>query len=94
MRVIYLIGAIVITFGSLVLVLFQAPLLRLSDDSTFQAMGRFMTALGILGLIFGNIFWRVFCELVVVQFKIQSNLASIDKTLYDASGEEKPQKNR
>jgi hypothetical protein len=94
MRVIYLIGAIVITFGSLILVLFQAPLLSLYDDSVFHTMRNFMTAIGIMGLIFGNIFWRIFCEFIVVLFKIQASLASIDRTLFDASGKETAEKER
>jgi hypothetical protein len=85
MRVIYLVGAIVITFFSLILIFFQGPLLSLSDNSLLQAAKGLMLAIGVAILIFGNIFWRIFCELLVVLFKIQTTLNSIDRTLVDAS---------
>lgn len=36
---------------------------------------------GILLVIFGNLFWRIFCELSVVLFHIQKSLSKAEKYL-------------
>lgn len=39
--------------------------------------GSFLTGLGII--VFGNLFWRLFCEGIIVVFSIHDRLSSLDQ---------------
>jgi len=66
-QVLYAIVAVVLTLWSL-------KLLFLGGDD-FGGLGRVS---GFLLLIFGNVFWRVWCELIIVMFRINKTLNDID----------------
>jgi len=68
MQVLYVLVAIVITVWALVLVF--------TGGDTFGGIGR---TGGLLLLVFGNIFWRVWCELLIVMFRINKTLNSVDE---------------
>jgi hypothetical protein len=36
---------------------------------------------GVIVILFGNLFWRVACEVFIVMFKISDSLVSIDNKL-------------
>lgn len=38
-------------------------------------------AAGLIMMFFGNLVWRLFCEFIVVLFKINDSLISIDKKI-------------
>jgi hypothetical protein len=79
--VIYCIGAIVLTLGSvlyLVLGIVKPALLpTLPTQNPLVLTPLFWIAL----LIFGNLFWRIMCELLVVFFNVNESLVSMDNTL-------------
>jgi hypothetical protein len=70
-KIIYLIVALFIT------------LLALSEI----AQGSFMLIVGFFMLIVGNILWRVFCEVIIVQFRIHDELVSINSKITSMGGE-------
>ena len=65
MTVIYVIGAIGITLVSL------GALLAVAGGN-----GAIVTSL--LLFLFGNLYWRIFCEFVMVLFRMNDSLQSID----------------
>ena len=65
MTVIYVIGAIGITLVSL------GALLAVAGGN-----GAMVT--GLLLFLFGNLYWRIFCEFVMVLFRMNDSLQSID----------------
>ena len=68
-KIIYVIGALFVTIGSLVMML-AGPV-----------GGGANAALGLIYLVLGNIAWRVMCEVWIVFFKMYDVLKSIaDKT--------------
>jgi hypothetical protein len=64
--IIYAIGAIFITLAALLL-----------PASANQGAGGILA--GLLILVFGNLYWRVILEFVMVLFRINDSLASIDR---------------
>jgi hypothetical protein len=66
-QILYAIVAVLMTLWSL-------KLLFLGGDD-FDGFGRIS---GLLLLIFGNVFWRVWCELIIVMFRINKTLNNID----------------
>ena len=73
MKIIYIIGAILITLGSFVLMVgFSMPFYY-----GFSAGAGGVLA-GLAVLIFGNIGWRLICEAIIVVFSIHDRLVSID----------------
>ncbi len=40
---------------------------------------------GVVILVFGNILWRIWCELIIVFFRINSTLNNIDEKLFPCS---------
>ena len=65
MTVIYVIGAVGITFASL--------------GALFAvAGGKGAIVTGPLLYLFGNLYWRIFCEFVMVLFRMNDSLQSID----------------
>jgi hypothetical protein len=63
MTVIYVIGAVLITLGSLAAL----------------ASGGGGVLSGLLVFVFGNLYWRVILEFVMVLFRMNDSLKSIDK---------------
>jgi hypothetical protein len=77
MKLIYVIGAIIITLGSLVLMVgFSVPSLYYG-----LSLGSGGILVGLVVLIFGNLGWRLLCEAIIVVFTIHERLVSIDSKL-------------
>jgi hypothetical protein len=77
MKIIYVIGAIIITLGSLVLMVgFSVPSLYYG-----LSLGSGGILVGLVVLIFGNLGWRLLCEAIIVVFTIHERLVSIDSKL-------------
>jgi len=75
--IIYLLGALFITIASIVLIGAGA-----SVGSSYGVDGGGMAVLwGFLMLILGNIMWRIWCEYLIVQFRMYDALVSIDHKL-------------
>ena len=74
MRIIYIIGAILITLGGLAMIVGGAI--------SPYFMGASSAAGGVLGglamLTLGNLAWRLICEAIIVIFSIHERLVSID----------------
>ena len=64
MTVIYVIGAVLITLGSV---------------ATLAVRGGGGVVVGLLIFVFGNLYWRVILEFVMVLFRMNDSLQSIDK---------------
>src|SRR5215475_11478261 len=81
LKVVYLAGAALIALGAVamggltsLLGLFTA----LSNDSAEGALASlFFLGLSIGGGLIGLLLWRVFCEIVIVVFKINENLQAV-----------------
>jgi len=73
--VIYILGALVVTIGSIVLMAFGA-------GYGGAAVG---IILGIVMLIFGNLAWRILCEYWIVQFRIYEEIAALNRHMGGAS---------
>ncbi len=71
--VIYILGALVATIGSILLMV--------------SGIGGTVIAviLGIIMLIFGNLAWRILCEYWVVQFRIYEEIAALNRHMGGAS---------
>jgi hypothetical protein len=74
-KVLYFIGFIAITAAGVALALWAG--MKLNDATIARDLGWRYVAAGVSTVVFGNIVWRVFCELWVVLFDIHSELASI-----------------
>jgi hypothetical protein len=81
MSVIYILGAFFITILSFVMIGAGASVPSYYGIS----VGGTSVFAGFLILIFGNLFWRLFCEVIVVQFSIHDRLVSIDNKLSSGS---------
>ena len=69
-QVVYAIVAVIITLGGII-ALFSGG----SSLSEFLPGGRFTI---FLFIIFGNLMWRMWCELTIVFFRINNTLTNID----------------
>jgi len=69
-KIIYSIGAILISIASLKVMF---------TGYGYEMDGMYGAIIGICMLAFGNLFWRIQCELMIVFFNINSTLKSIDK---------------
>ncbi|MBS3814286.1 DUF4282 domain-containing protein [Candidatus Bipolaricaulota bacterium] len=67
---VYLLGALAITIISF---------LGMTQDMSGSVFA------GLLGLVLGNLMWRVFCENIIVLFSIHDTLSSIDNSIKDSS---------
>jgi hypothetical protein len=67
LQILYVLVAISITLWGL-------SLLFMGGDG----LGGFGRISGFLVVIFGNIFWRIWCELLIVMFRINKTLNNID----------------
>jgi hypothetical protein len=76
-RVLYVIGAVAITIGAVALVMRS-----LAGPDPWRTWGVFFS---IFACIFGNMLWRIVCEVVIafftMFFTMQQTLISIDKSL-------------
>lgn len=72
-QIIYMIVAIFITIGAL-FVMFKGQ--ERGYGSSGMMPGGFLG--GLLILVFGNIGWRIWCELMIVVFRINKSLTNID----------------
>ncbi len=69
--VIYILGAIGVTLLSIVVML-----------GAFSVGGAAIAIVsGILLLIFGNLFWRILCEYMVVQFRIYDEIVMLNRRM-------------
>ena len=76
--IVYILGAILITIGSILLMVSGFAFPTIPGYEQFQMSGAVWVVMGILILIFGNLAWRILCEYLVVQFRIYEALHSID----------------
>jgi len=67
-QVVYVIVAILLTLGGLI-AMFSGSLSYVLPGGAFT---------GLILLIFGNILWRIWCELIIIFFRINTTLSSID----------------
>lgn len=67
-QILYAVVAVLITIGSLGLMA--------SDDNDFLPGGPLM---GFIVLVVANVLWRIWCEWLIVFFRINKSLASIDR---------------
>ncbi len=74
-KVLYFVGFIAITAAGVGLAVWAG--MKLNDATIARDLGWRYVGAGVALLIFGNIVWRVLCELWVVLFGIHSELASI-----------------
>ena len=77
--IVYLLGVIVIVLGSLVVMAMSfksgSSSMFYKSEPSFDGM---MIVAGLLYLVFGNIIWRMLCEFIVVIFKINEHMSSLD----------------
>lgn len=69
-QVVYAIGALIITLSALITLF--------TRDNNPYSMIPSDPVLGLIILIFGNILWRIWCELIIVFFRINNTLSDID----------------
>jgi hypothetical protein len=76
--IVYIIGAILITLGSLAFMGIGIVMPQYGSYSSSNPFsGGFLILFGLIYLIFGNLFWRMLCEFLIVIFKINDTLVSI-----------------
>lgn len=71
-QIVYLVGAILLTLASLAMMFGGS-----SSDYGSLMPGGFVT--GLIFLVCGNILWRVYCELIIIFFRINKTLGDIEK---------------
>ena len=69
-KILYIIGAVIITLASLYGIMQSA--------GNHYGGGGLMALYALLLLIFGNVFWRMFCEGAIILFSIHENLVQIN----------------
>jgi hypothetical protein len=74
MTLVYVLGAVCLTLISIVMIFWGGSL------SSFKTAGEAIAA-GLAVLLIGNLVWRLFCEFIVVLFRINDSLISIDKKI-------------
>ena len=73
-QIVYIVGAVIVTLGGLSM-LFSGNNNGYGSISVMPS-GPFA---GLLTIIVGNVFWRMWCELVIVLFRINKTLGNIDE---------------
>jgi hypothetical protein len=79
--VVYILGALAITLFSLLLMVGGLAMPSYPMGGYYYGNypgGAAVILVGLIILIFGNIFWRIFCEYVAILFKIHERLVSLD----------------
>ena len=74
--IIYILGALVVTILSFLIMLGGAFTVQ-----SFSMGGGIAILLGVLMLIFGNLFWRILSEYMIVQFRIYDELVSLNRKM-------------
>jgi hypothetical protein len=74
--IIYILGALVVTILSFLIMLGGAFTVQ-----GFSMGGGIAILLGVLMLIFGNLFWRILSEYMIVQFRIYDELVSLNRKM-------------
>jgi hypothetical protein len=80
-QIVYAIVAVLITLGGLI-AMFKGGGGRGYGGYGGYDSGSFIPGgpvMGLIVLIFGNIMWRMWCELIIVFFRINKTLNSIDE---------------
>ena len=75
--IIYVLGALVITIGSFLLMLVDFNV----AGQGVSLGGGVGIIIGIIMLIFGNLAWRILCEYWVVQFRIYEEIAALNRRM-------------
>jgi hypothetical protein len=70
MQILYGVGAALITLFGLI------SMFRSNSEYGSYLPGGFFA--GLLIIIIGNVFWRVWCEIIIVLFRINKTLTNID----------------
>lgn len=73
-KVVYFLGFLAMTAGSIGFMVWAG--MQLNDATIDRTLGWRYVAFGAAALVFGNIIWRVACELWVVLFGIHDELVS------------------
>jgi hypothetical protein len=73
-KILYAAIAVMITCGALVMILKDG-----GGGYYERQASEGRKFLGLVLLIFGNIFWRLFCEFMIVLFRINHSLKNIDE---------------
>jgi len=68
-KVVYAVGATILTFGGLIIILFGPSV----DSSSLK--------IGVLVVIVGNLVWRMTCEGAIVFYRIHDTLESINRKI-------------
>lgn len=90
--VIYILGAILITIFSVYLIMAGSsfPPIEIPYTGISLSYGPLYMLIGCLTLVFGNLFWRIYCEVIVVQFRIYDTLVTINHKIGPTIREERP----
>jgi hypothetical protein len=72
-QIVYTVVALIITIGSIFLIF------KSDDRRGYYDSGPSPVVIGLSLLIFGNIVWRIWCELMIVIFRINKSLESINE---------------
>lgn len=76
---IYILGAIIITILSIILMIGGGNTTAVIGQTSLSS--GVVVVIGITLLIFGNLFWRILCEYMVVQFRIYDELVSLNRRM-------------
>jgi hypothetical protein len=86
--IIYILGALGVTILSFLIMLGGAFAIQ-----GFSMGGEIAILLGILTLIFGNLYWRILCEYMIVQFRIYEEIVSLNRRQGGTSPQAMPTSN-
>ena len=91
--IIYILGALGVTILSFLIMLGGAMLGGTFTIPGFSMGGEIAVLLGVLMLIFGNLYWRILCEYMIVQFRIYEEIVSLNRRLGGTSPQATPTSN-
>lgn len=77
-KALYFFGFLILTSTGLTLTVWAG--LRLHDANISRQLGWRYVAVGLAAIVIGNLAWRVICELWIVLFNINDQLASREST--------------
>jgi hypothetical protein len=77
MKIIYIVGVIVLTIGGLTFLVIGITTPAVSPY--IQQVNTLLTFGGLIMASFGNLVWRLACEFVVAIFRINENIAKLQK---------------
>jgi len=79
MTLIYIIGVFLLTVGGLAMLLVGLTT-HYSNSITADYLF-YLMVFGVLVMTLGNLFWRIFCEIIIILFRINENLEVINQSL-------------